>query len=231
MGAWFVDLAPVTDEALIPRVALSELGAREVPGQTASVTLTDYFRARSLLLVLDNCEHVVVACAALSDALLRACPGVRVVVTSREPLGLVGEATWRVPSLGLPPPQAGDTVIVRSEAVRLFVERARLVQPGFEVTTTNAAALAQLCRDLDGIPLALFAARSASASKVAAMLCRPSLVNWPLRTLPSVSGNAVCRGALVNRGLIQRPPARVDRRPDQRGPVARPSRACPRRDA
>jgi predicted ATPase len=154
-GAWFVDLAPVADEALIARVALSELGAREVPGQTASETLMDYLRARSLLLVLDNCEHVVASCAALTDALLRACPGVRVVATSREPLGVVGEATWRVPSLGLPPPQAGERDILGSEAVLLFVERARLVQPGFEVSTTNAAAVAQLCRRLDGIPLAL----------------------------------------------------------------------------
>jgi IstB-like ATP binding protein len=72
---------------------------------TASETLTDYLRARSLLLVLDNCEHVVASCAALTDALLRACPGVQVVATSREPLGVAGETTWRVPSLGLPPPK------------------------------------------------------------------------------------------------------------------------------
>src|SRR5262249_61744786 len=103
-GAWFVDFAPMADEALIPRVALSELGAREVPGQTASETLTDYLRTRSLLLVLDNCEHVVAACAALTDAVLRACPGGRAVATSREPLGVAGGATMRVPSLGLPPP-------------------------------------------------------------------------------------------------------------------------------
>jgi predicted ATPase len=112
-------------------------------------------RARSLLLVLDNCEHVVAACAVLTDALLRACPGVRVVATSREPLGVVGEATWRVPSLGLPPAQADEAELLRSDAVRLVVERARLVQPDFEVTSTNAAALGQLCRRLDGIPLAL----------------------------------------------------------------------------
>jgi predicted ATPase/DNA-binding XRE family transcriptional regulator len=163
-GAWLVDLAPIADSALIARAALTALGAREVPGHAALDTLVDFLHARTTLLVLDNCEHLVVACAGLADALLRACPGLRVLATSREPLGVPGEAVWRVPSLGVPPPGAADADVGRSEAVRLFTERARLVQPGYAVTAANAAAVAQLCRRLDGIPLALELAAARAGS-------------------------------------------------------------------
>ena len=104
-GVWFVDLAPLAplaDPALLASTALAALGAGEAPGQPAQATLLAHLAPRHALLVLDNCEHVVEACAALADAVLRRCPGVRLLATSREPLGVPGEAAWRVPSLALP---------------------------------------------------------------------------------------------------------------------------------
>src|SRR5262249_10271937 len=126
----------------------------------------------------------------LADALLRACPGVRVLATSREPLGVPGEAVWRVPSLGLPPPGAVDEADVRQcEAVRLFVERARLVQPGLAVAAARAPAVAEVCRRLDGIPLALELAaarvRGLSVEQLAARLDdRFRLLTGGARTAP-----------------------------------------------
>jgi predicted ATPase len=111
--------------------------------------------------VLDNCEHLLEACARLADALLRACPHVTVLATSREGLGIAGEATWRVPSLAVPEAAAGPAASgaagdpSRSAAVRLFADRAAAARPGFRVTSQNATAVAAICRRLDGIPLAL----------------------------------------------------------------------------
>jgi predicted ATPase len=117
-------------------------------------------RPRAGLLVLDNCEHLVAACAGLADVLVEACPGVRLLATSREPLGVAGEAVWPVPPLPVPPgaaagalPPAAD--LTRCAAVRLFAERAAAVRPGFAVAAGNAAAVAQICWWLDGLPLAL----------------------------------------------------------------------------
>jgi len=169
-GAWFVDLAALADAALLPQAVLAALGLPEAPGRPPLAALADVLRRRALLLVLDNCEHLVEACARLADALLRACPRLRILATSREVLGVPGEATHRVPSLGVPDP--GLTLAVayggsrdsggpalerlrRCEAVQCFVERALLVRPGFTLTAGNAPALAQVCRRLDGIPLAL----------------------------------------------------------------------------
>ncbi|HWE64374.1 MAG TPA: LuxR family transcriptional regulator, partial [Chloroflexota bacterium] len=114
-------------------------------------------RSRHLLLVLDNCEHLLDACAALVEALLHACPQVTLLATSREPLGIGGETIWRVPSLALPDPQYPPPLkaLAQVEAVRLFVERALVVQPRFALTGHNAAVVAQICRQLDGIPLAI----------------------------------------------------------------------------
>src|SRR5262249_17232311 len=119
--------------------------------------LADALRPRHLLLVLDNCEHLLDACAGLADALLRACPGVQVLATSREALGIAGEAPTRVPSLALPAPGGAPpfTAVARSEAVGLFVARAAVAQPGFALAAANAAAVAQVCARLDGLPLAL----------------------------------------------------------------------------
>ncbi|MCC6627365.1 MAG: helix-turn-helix domain-containing protein [Chloroflexi bacterium] len=156
-GVWFVDLAPRTDPALAPQAVVTALGLPETTQLPVMDRLIAYLAPRRLLLVLDNCEHLIGACAALAAALLAGCPHLHLLATSREPLGITGEAAWRVPSLALPaadgPLTAGRTI--RAEAVRLFVERAALVQPGFAVTDDNAALVAEICRRLDGIPLAL----------------------------------------------------------------------------
>src|SRR5262249_561887 len=112
---------------------------------------------RRLLLVLDNCEHVVAACAEAAAALLRACPEVRILATSREPLAMAGETPWRVTSLHTPDPRPAPSraTLARVESVRLFVDRAQATQPGFQLTERNARAVAQICHRLDGIPLAL----------------------------------------------------------------------------
>jgi predicted ATPase len=156
-GVWLVELAPLADPALVPQAVAAALGVREEPGRPLAATLTDALTPKRLLLVLDNCEHVLEACARLADALLRACPRLRVLATSREALGIGGETAWRVPSLTLPdaehPPPIG--ALLQAEAVRLFIDRALAVRPTFRVTDANAPAVAQICRRLDGIPLAI----------------------------------------------------------------------------
>jgi non-specific serine/threonine protein kinase len=159
-GVWLVELAALSDPALVPQTVATAVGAREVARQTPAESLEHFLRPRRVLLVLDNCEHVVGEVARLVDALLRRCPGLRVLATSREALGGAGEVTWWVPSLALPP--AGPTGeglprarLLEYEALRLFVERARAARPGFAVAERDLPALAELCRRLDGIPLAL----------------------------------------------------------------------------
>ena len=156
-GVWFVELAPLADSRLVAQAAATALGVKEIPGEPVLDTLVDNCRDKDLLLILDNCEHVVLASAGLCEALLSACPGVRILVSSRELLRIAGEAAYRMPSLSLPDPKAVPRadVLSRYAAVRLFVERARAVQPHFSVDDTNAAAIAAVCRHLDGIPLAL----------------------------------------------------------------------------
>ena len=156
-GASFVDLAPLVDTELLPYALLVALGAPGPQEGDPREAVIEYLRQREMLVVLDNCEHLVSACANLLDVLLRASPHVRVLATSREPLGVEGEVTWRVPSLASPDQNTPTSVagLATYEAVQLFVERARLVQPGFELTNDNAAAVAEVCRRLDGIPLAL----------------------------------------------------------------------------
>jgi predicted ATPase/DNA-binding XRE family transcriptional regulator len=159
-GVWLVELAALTDPALVTPAVAAALGVREQPDRPLLTTLTAALAARRLLLALDNCEHLLAACAPLVDALLRAGPGLRVLATSREALGVPGEVAWRVPSLALPEPLAAaggaDTAALpRAEAVRLFVERARAARPDFALTHGNAAAVAEVCRRLDGIPLAI----------------------------------------------------------------------------
>jgi non-specific serine/threonine protein kinase len=153
-GVWMVGLAPLADPSLVPGAVLAALDVPEQPGRLPLATLLDALRTRQLLLVLDNCEHLLDACAGLTEALLRACPGLRILATSREPLGLAGETRYRVPSLAVPGPDqaASPTAVARCVAVRLFVERARAVQPAFAL---SAAAVAEVCARLDGIPLAL----------------------------------------------------------------------------
>src|SRR5262249_22197328 len=135
----------------------STLGLREQPGLTAQQRLVETLQPHAALLVLDNCEHLLPACAALADALLRLCPSLRVMATSREPLGVSGEVLWRVPSLALPRLQGRVQLasLAEAESVRLFVDRAQAAAPNFVLSDVNAAAVAEVCRRLDGIPLAL----------------------------------------------------------------------------
>jgi len=156
-GVWLVELAAITDPELVPKAVASALHVPEQPGRDISETLVDTLRPKAVLLVLDNCEHLLAACADLTASLLRACPQVRVLATSREGLGIPGETPRRVPSLSLPdagglPPSVD---IVRHEAVRLFVDRTRVIVPDFAVTSQNASAVARVCQRLDGIPLAI----------------------------------------------------------------------------
>jgi predicted ATPase len=156
-GVWLVELASVTDAVLVPDTVASALGVRGSPTQPIQATLLSYLRDRRLLILLDNCEHLLDTCARLTDVILRRCPHVQILATSRELLGIAGEVSWRTPSLSLPPgePQALLTALADSEAVRLFVERATAVQPAFALTAQNAQPVAQICRRLDGIPLAI----------------------------------------------------------------------------
>jgi len=156
-GVWLVDLAPLADSTLVPYAVAAATGVRAEPGQPLVATLLAALRARQLLLVIDNCEHLLDACAHLADGLLRACPRVRILATSRQALGIVGEVSRHVPSLAVPaeghlPPIESLTAY---EAIQLFVDRALMVRPSFTVSNQNAPAVAQVCKRLDGIPLAL----------------------------------------------------------------------------
>ena len=156
-GAWLVSLATIRDPALVPATVADALEVAERPGRPVSETLRDAIGSRELLVVLDNCEHLLDASARLVDGLLDACGGLRVVATSREALGVEGEQSWPTPSLRLPEPNTDVSVedLAAVDAVTLFVERATAVRPDFELSASNAAAVARLCARLDGIPLAI----------------------------------------------------------------------------
>jgi predicted ATPase/class 3 adenylate cyclase len=158
-GAWFVELAPFSEPALVPQAVAAVLGIAEEGGRPISHTLAENLRSKRLLLLLDNCEHLRDACAVLADNLLRQCPDVRILASSREALGIAGEQTYRVPSMSLPDRTQAHVQTAQSlstyEAVRLFIDRAVLLRPDFAVTNRNAPALASLCCHLDGIPLAI----------------------------------------------------------------------------
>jgi non-specific serine/threonine protein kinase len=155
--AHFVSLAALTDEVFLVQEVASRLGAPERPGEPLAVTLAGHVGDRSLLLVLDNCEHLIAACAHLVETLLRGCPNLRVLATSLQPLRVPGEVVWRIAPLSLPGRRHDPNrrAAGGSEAVRLFEDRARLVRPGFEVEPANADAVAHVCRRLEGIPLAI----------------------------------------------------------------------------
>ena len=151
-AAW-VELAPVRDPALVAATVLAALGIRDDSRLPPLERLARVIGDRTFTLILDNCEHLVEASAALVDALLRACPRLRVLVTSRQSLGVAGETAWLVPPLSLPAPD--ESAVCTSEAVQLFVQRARAVTPGFELPAENRHAVVHICRRLDGLPLAL----------------------------------------------------------------------------
>ncbi|WP_006244710.1 LuxR family transcriptional regulator [Mycolicibacterium tusciae] len=143
-GAWFVDLSPITDPDVVPMTVIRALGLSDQPGRSTMDTLTRFIADRRMLLVLDNCEHLLDSAADLVTKLLSHCPRLTLLVTSREPVSVPGEATWRVPSLTL-----------ADEAVELFADRARLARPEFDVAEDSAGTVTEICRRLDGMPLAI----------------------------------------------------------------------------
>src|SRR5829696_8177057 len=155
-GAFFVELTPLADPALVPSTVASAVGVREEGGRPVVEVLTAFLRDRQLLLALDNFEHLLPAAPVVSD-LLRVCPGLKILATSRAPLHLRGEREYPVPALALPDPsrQEPTAQLIQYEAIRLFVERAQAAKPAFALTDENAAAVAEICRRLDGLPLAL----------------------------------------------------------------------------
>lgn len=156
-GVWWVDLAPLSEGAPVSQAVAQALGVRDVPSRTETEMLLAFLRHKRLLLVLDNCEHLLMACAQLADELLTQCADLRIMATSREVLGLTGERVFQVPTLDLPDAHqlSLPQLIARYDGIQLFVERAAAVNPAFQMTPQNAYAVGQVCRQLDGIPLAL----------------------------------------------------------------------------
>jgi predicted ATPase len=188
-GVWLAELAPVTDPADVPQAVLAAMGLREralvLAGRSAGAAdeaeapldrLVSALGSKRALLVLDNCEHLLGAAAVLADRVLASCPQMRILATSREPLNITGEMLWPVGPLALPPdgPDPAPDEIAACASVRLLVQRARAARPGFEVTKANAAAVAGICRALDGMPLAIELAaarlRAMSPEQVASRL-------------------------------------------------------------
>jgi predicted ATPase len=165
-GAWLVNLAPLSDPGLVAATVADALGVREQPGRPVADVLCDHLKSRTLLIVLDNCEHLIDACATLVQRLLASCAGVTVLSTSRETLNVPGESIWRLRSLSVP--EAGDGRVASAEgaeSVQLFLQRARAVRPGFELTAEHLPSVVQICRRLDGLPLAI----ELAAARVSAM--------------------------------------------------------------
>ena len=157
-GVWFVDLAPLEDAELLADTVAAAVGVRDQSASQVTATLLEFLADKQLILVLDNCEHLVDACAALTDSLLRAAPGLRIVATSRQSLGIAGEQLMVVPPLAIPEPdqpQPPVEELAAYDAVSLFIQRATAVSPGFRLTESNASAVARVCAMLDGIPLAI----------------------------------------------------------------------------
>ncbi|HXT34600.1 MAG TPA: DUF6788 family protein [Chloroflexota bacterium] len=159
-GVWLVDLSPLpagreSDDPAVARAACAALRLPERSARPPTSVLVEELRERHLLLMLDNCEHVLPACATLVHAVLSTCPAVRILATSRETLGVPGERPWAVPTLSQPAPDWPVGQMAAAEAVRLFLARARLRQPSLVLTAENAGAVVTICRQLDGLPLAL----------------------------------------------------------------------------
>ena len=156
-GVWFVELAPLFDPLLVPRTTAIAIGLRDEPQRPVIDMLCDYLRDKRMLILLDNCEHLVDACAQMANKILQVAPHVRILASSREALGIAGEVTYRVPALGLPDAARLPSIesLSQYEAVKLFIERAVSALPSFTVTNDNAPFVAQVCHRLDGIPLAI----------------------------------------------------------------------------
>jgi predicted ATPase/class 3 adenylate cyclase len=154
-GIWFLDLAPIRDPSFVPNEAAHVLSVREEPGKPLTQTLCTHLKSRKALLIFDNCEQVVSACASFANAILRAAPDIRIIASSREALRVPGEQIYPVLPLAVPSPTASVESLSRSEAVQLFMARAQLQKPGFTLTEREAPAVAELCARVEGIPLAL----------------------------------------------------------------------------
>jgi predicted ATPase len=170
-GVWLVELAAISDEEGVAAAALAAVGAHQAPGFPLVELLAMSVGSAPSLIVLDNCEHLIEGCARLAAGLLTANAAASVLATSREPLGVPGEATWRVPSLSTPGSEHNPdaTMLLEYDAVRLFVDRARRARPSFRLSGDNAQVVARVCHHLDGIPLAL---------ELAAACCRQLSVEW-----------------------------------------------------
>jgi non-specific serine/threonine protein kinase len=163
-GVWLIELASVSDSALVTQTVATSLHVREQPGQPMIETLAEHLLSRNILLVIDNCEHLIHACAQFAETILERCPHLRILATSREMLGITGEVVWNVPPLTLPEQQPWKSpasaqnalkIYERSEAVQLFIDRASLLVRDFALDTENGAWVAEICRRLDGMPLAI----------------------------------------------------------------------------
>ena len=192
-GVWWVELAALPDGDLVPQVVAQTLGVREAPGLSPTEALAEHVGSEKALLVLDNCEHLIEACADLADALLVACPDLKILATSREPLRVAGETSFMVPSLSTP--DLGSSLSIEElaacEAVRLFVERAGEIDSSFALTKGNAPAVARLCDELDGIPLAIELAAARTKVLTAEQILRK--LEDPLGLLTGGSRTAAAR--------------------------------------
>ncbi len=157
-GVWLVEFASLNDPMLVPQSVATVFGIQQGADHSALVeTLIHFLHAKTILLILDNCEHLLDACAELADQLLKSCPNLKILATSREALGIIGEALYQVPSLTIPDIQQISLIekLNDYELIRLFNERAQLVQMDFALTKENASSVTQICSRLDGIPLAI----------------------------------------------------------------------------
>jgi predicted ATPase/class 3 adenylate cyclase/DNA-binding CsgD family transcriptional regulator len=201
-GAWLVDLASLNDPDLIPVEVTSTLRVPERKEVNATEALIEYLKSAPTLILLDNCEHLVSACAELAETLLTACPSLTIIATSREPLGVSSETSWRVPSLSLPDPTKPALVegLTQYEAVWLFIERAVKSRSNFKVTNENAPAVAQICHRLDGIPLAI----ELAAARVRVLTVQQTLqasVEWSYNLLSEVERMLLARLSLFMGGF------------------------------
>ena len=174
-GVWLVELAPLSDPQLVAQAVASVLGVKEEAGRPVVDALVKFVKDRQLLIILDNCEHVVHACAELTKQLLQVGSGLKMLASSRDPLQIAGETAYHVPALSAPQPKKKVTLkeLNQHEAVRLFIDRATAAQPAFKLTEKNASAVADICHRLDGIPLALeLAAARARTLSVEAISAR-----------------------------------------------------------
>ncbi|HUR17483.1 MAG TPA: tetratricopeptide repeat protein [Acidimicrobiales bacterium] len=192
-GVWMVELAPVSEASLVPDALAAVVpGVKHLPGRPVSQDLVSHVGEQAMLIVVDNCEHLVEACGDLVDRLLRSCPALRVLATSREPLAVSGEHRWSVGALSLPDPAQADAASVKaSEAGQLFLQRATASRPGFRLNGSMARTVAEICRRLDGVPLAI----ELAASRMASLSPKDLLdrLDDPFRLLTTRSRTVVAR--------------------------------------